>query len=66
LADRVVVNAEAIKRVLVADGYRPERIIVIPSRIICPPLRNGRRDLHQEFGLSLDDLLIGIVSPLIG
>ena len=29
--DRVVVNAEAIKRVLVADGYRPERIIGFPT-----------------------------------
>jgi len=65
LADRVVVNAEAIKRVLVADGYRPERIVVIPNGIICPPLRNGHdRDLHQEFGLSSDDLLIGIVSRI--
>ncbi|HET7910090.1 MAG TPA: glycosyltransferase, partial [Nitrospira sp.] len=65
LADRVVVNAEAIKRVLVADGYRPERIIVIPNGIICPPLPDGHdRSLHQEFGLSSEDVLIGVVSRI--
>ncbi|HKT33990.1 MAG TPA: glycosyltransferase [Nitrospira sp.] len=65
LADRVVVNAEAIKRLLVADGYRPERIVVIPNGIICPPLRSGQDwALHQEFGLSKDDVLIGVVSRI--
>ena len=65
LADRVVVNAEAIKRGLIADGYRPERIIVIPNGIICPPLRNSKAsELHQEFGLSPDDVLIGLVSRI--
>jgi L-malate glycosyltransferase len=65
LADRVVVNAEAIKRGLIADGYRPERIIVIPNGIICPPLRNYKDgELHQEFGLSPDDVLIGLVSRI--
>jgi glycosyltransferase involved in cell wall biosynthesis len=65
LADRVVVNAEAIKRGLIADGYRPERIIVVPNGIICPPLRNSKDgELHQEFGLSPDDMLIGLVSRI--
>ena len=65
LADRVVVNAEAIKRGLIADGYRPERIIVIPNGIICPPLRSFQDgELHQEFGLSPDDVLIGVVSRI--
>jgi glycosyltransferase involved in cell wall biosynthesis len=65
LADRVVVNAEAIKRLLVADGYRPERIVVIPNGIICPPLRSEQDGaLHQEFGLSKDDVLIGVVSRI--
>ena len=65
LADRVIVNAEAIKRGLVVEGYRPERITVIPNGIICPPLRaTPDRSLHQEFGLSPDDVLIGVVSRI--
>jgi glycosyltransferase involved in cell wall biosynthesis len=65
LADRIIVNAEAIKRGLVAEGYRPERITVIPNGILCPPIRNvHERALHQEFGLSPDDVLIGVVSRI--
>jgi len=65
LADGVIVNAEAIKRVLVADGYRAERITVVPNGIICPPLRTAQDySLHQEFGLSPDDVLIGLVSRI--
>jgi glycosyltransferase involved in cell wall biosynthesis len=65
LADRIIVNAEAIKRGLVLEGYRPERITVIPNGIICPPLKNSHeRALHQEFGLSPDDVLIGVVSRI--
>ncbi len=33
LADRVVVNAEAIKTWLVEQGFRPERILVIPNGV---------------------------------
>lgn len=65
LADRVVVNAEAIKRGLVEEGYRPERIIVIPNGIMCPPLKPAHEgSLHQELGLSPDDVLIGVVSRI--
>jgi len=65
LADGVVVNAEAIKRGLVTEGYRPERIVVVPNGIMCPPLRpTPDRALHQEFGLSSDDVLIGVVSRI--
>ena len=65
MADRVVVNAEAIKRTLVAEGYRPERITVIPNGIVCPPLRSDQdRLLHGEFGLSTNDALIGVVSRI--
>jgi glycosyltransferase involved in cell wall biosynthesis len=65
LADRIIVNAEAIKRGLVLEGYRPERITVIPNGIICPPIRSSHeRALHQEFGLSPDDVLIGVVSRI--
>ena len=65
LADRVVVNAEAIKRGLVAEGYRPERITVIPNGILCPPLKPAHeRPLHQELGLSPEDMLIGVVSRI--
>lgn len=65
MADRVIVNAEAIKRTLVAEGYRPERITVIPNGILCPPLRTDQDHLlHREFGLSTDDVLIGVVSRI--
>jgi len=65
MADRVVVNAEAIKRTLVAEGYRPERITVIPNGIVCPPLRSDQdRLLHREFGLSPNDVLIGVVARI--
>ena len=65
LADRVIVNAEAIKRTLVAEGYRQERITVIPNGILCPPLRSTPdRALHLEFGLSTSDVLIGVVSRI--
>jgi glycosyltransferase involved in cell wall biosynthesis len=65
LADRIIVNAEAIKRGLVVEGYQPDRIIVIPNGILCPPLRNIQdRALHQEFGLSPEDVLVGVVSRI--
>jgi glycosyltransferase involved in cell wall biosynthesis len=65
LADRVVVNAEAIKRTLVAEGYRPDRITVIQNGILCPPLGKDKDPfLRQEFGLSSDDILIGVVSRI--
>lgn len=65
LADRVVVNAEAIKRILVADGYCAERITVIPNGILCPALGSDEDGLfRQEFGLSADDVLIGVVSRI--
>jgi glycosyltransferase involved in cell wall biosynthesis len=65
LADRIVVNAEAIKRVLVEDGYQANRIAVIPNGIVCPPLRStGDRALHHEFGLLANDVLIGVVSRI--
>jgi|SRR5690242_10334464 glycosyltransferase involved in cell wall biosynthesis len=65
LADRIIVNAEAIKRTLMTEGYRPERITVIPNGILCPPLRSDQdRLLHKEFGLSPNDVLIGVVSRI--
>lgn len=65
LADRVIVNAEAIKRILVAEGYRRERITVIPNGILCPPLEKDKDPfLRQEFGLSVDDVLIGVISRI--
>ena len=65
MADRVIVNAEAIKRTLVAEGYRPERITVIPNGIVCPPLASDQGHLlHREFGLSTNDVLIGVVSRI--
>jgi len=65
LADRVIVNAEAIKRILVAEGYSSDRITVIPNGILCPTFVSDKdRFVRQEFGLSADDVLIGVVSRI--
>jgi glycosyltransferase involved in cell wall biosynthesis len=65
LADRVVVNAETIKRGLVEEGYPSEQIVVVHNGIICPPLKEGSdRMLHRQLGLSPNDVLIGVVCRL--
>ena len=62
LADRVVVNAETIKRGLVEEGYPPEQVVVVHNGIICPPIQDSDDHvLHRELGISPNDLLIGVV-----
>jgi L-malate glycosyltransferase len=66
LADRVVVNAEAIKRRLVADGYPQERITVIPNGIHLSRFTgngsNGR--FRHELGLPPHAPLVAVLSRL--
>lgn len=71
LADRVLVNAEAIREWLVEEGYARRRITVIPNGIdisrFAQPSRRGR--LHSQLALPLHVQLvaaIGRVSRLKG
>jgi glycosyltransferase involved in cell wall biosynthesis len=63
LADRILVNANAIKDWLVADGYDAGRITVIPNGIDLArfeqPALTG--SLHRELGLPRNAPLIGVV-----
>ena len=65
-ADRILVNADAVKDWLVNDGYDPSRIAVIPNGVDL-----GRFDaapeperLRRELGLPDDTPLIAVVSRL--
>jgi len=71
LADRVLVNANAIRDWLIADGYDADRITVIPNGIDLKrfeqPALTG--SLHSEFGLPVNAPLVGVVGrvkPLKG
>jgi glycosyltransferase involved in cell wall biosynthesis len=66
LADRVVVNADAVKEWLVRDGYAPEKIVVIPNGVDMSRF-NGRREpsrMRQELGLRGGGPLVAVVSRL--
>lgn len=66
LANRVVVNSEAIKQRLIAEGYPPQQITVIPNGIACSRFqRNGRGAImRRELGLSLHAPLVVVLSRL--
>lgn len=65
-AHRIVVNARAIERQLVAEGYDGRRIVVIPNgldaRRFRQPARSGR--LATTIGLPPDAPLVGVLSRL--
>jgi glycosyltransferase involved in cell wall biosynthesis len=61
-ADRVLVNATAIREWLVSDGYDADRISVIPNGIDLSRFEqaaDGR--LHADLGLTASTPLIGVV-----
>jgi glycosyltransferase involved in cell wall biosynthesis len=62
-ADRILVNAAAIKEWLVADGYDADRITVIPNGIDLSRFSRlgGRRQLHAELGLTADTPLVAVL-----
>jgi glycosyltransferase involved in cell wall biosynthesis len=66
LADCVLVNAEAVRERLIAEGYRPEKITVIKNGL--DPTRfaktNGDATLRREFGLAPRAPLVAVVSRL--
>ena len=63
LADRIVVNANAIKDRLVAEGYDGSRICVIPNGIDLARFDQPRATgcIHRELGLPANAPLIGVV-----
>jgi glycosyltransferase involved in cell wall biosynthesis len=71
LADRILVNANAIKDWLVSDGYPANRITVIPNGIDLSRFEQPVTvdSLHNEFHFRADAPLIGVVGrvkPLKG
>lgn len=67
LADALVVNAETIKRKLIAEGHRSDRITVIPNGIDVEQYRHlgpkGR--IRQELGVSPHAPLVGVIARLV-
>jgi len=66
LADCVVVNAEAVRRWLVADGFRPERIVVIPNGVDLArfPPAAPRPGLRGELNLPPEAPVLAVLSRL--
>jgi glycosyltransferase involved in cell wall biosynthesis len=66
LADVVLVNAEAIRRWLVADGYAADRIAVIHNGVSIGAFRrrDGGRRLRDELGVPHDAPIVGMLSRL--
>jgi glycosyltransferase involved in cell wall biosynthesis len=66
LADRIVVNAEAVKDWLVREGYDPAKIVVIPNGVdltrYSGPRQPGR--IATELGLPATTPLVAVVSRL--
>ena len=66
LADGIVVNAEVVRRQLVAQGYAPEKIHVIHNGVDLAGLAadGERSDIRPELGLPKDAPLVAVVSRL--
>jgi L-malate glycosyltransferase len=65
LADAVLVNADAIKRGLVAEGYDAGRIAVIGNGISVPPPRAGARTRWAELGVPEGSPVVAVLSRLV-
>jgi glycosyltransferase involved in cell wall biosynthesis len=67
LAHRIVVNAEAVRQNLIADGYDPGKIVVIRNGIDLSRFRSLRRDgrLRQQLGLPPRAPLVAAFARLI-
>jgi glycosyltransferase involved in cell wall biosynthesis len=66
LADCVLVNADAVRDWLIADGYDESRIVLVPNGVDLSRFDNlpDRRRLRHELGLAPDTPLVGVVSRL--
>lgn len=67
LADRIAVNAEAVRQHLIADGHDAEKITVIRNGIDLSKFhsRRGGGQLRQEFGLPPHSPLVAVCSRMI-
>lgn len=66
-ADLIISNSEAGRAYHVAQGYFPGRMTVIANGIDVgrfKPDAEGRRDLRAEWGIGLDERLVGLVGRL--
>jgi glycosyltransferase involved in cell wall biosynthesis len=66
LADCVLVNAEAIRETLIAEGYRPETIVVIRNGIMMSRFEKVEQGaaMRSELGLAADAPLVLVFSRL--
>jgi glycosyltransferase involved in cell wall biosynthesis len=66
LADRVLVNAEAVRRSLISEGYAPYKIVRIPNGIDISPFQAYRRraGLRQELGVPEGVPVVAVLSRL--
>ena len=66
LADRVLVNAEAVKQWLLGDGYDPANIVEIPNGVDLNryTVSGDRAALRRSLGLASDARLVAVVSRL--
>ncbi|NWF71540.1 MAG: GT4 family glycosyltransferase PelF [Nitrospirae bacterium] len=65
-ADGVIVNAEAIKSALIAEGYAAERIIVIHNGIHCRALPSSaeKKAIRHTLNVPAEGPLIGVVARI--
>lgn len=63
MADCVLVNANAVEQWLVGEGYRAEKIRVIPNGIAFQP-PDAPAGIRREFALPDDSRLIGVICRL--
>jgi glycosyltransferase involved in cell wall biosynthesis len=66
LADRVITSAEAIRRMVVAAGVAPERVVAMPAGIDLAAFPFGRRAPDLRAALGLTPPVIGSVAMLRG
>ena len=66
LADKVLVNAEAVKSWLVSDGYHPDRLHVIPNGVDVMRFAEAPRSgsLHSELGVPADAPLVAVIGRI--
>lgn len=65
MADLVLVNAEAIRRWLIADGYDPARIAIVGNGIDFRRFQDTGGDLRAELGLPDGTPIVLLVSRLV-
>lgn len=67
LYDRVVAISEGIRRVLLAEGVAPERVVCVPSSVDPAPYAHAceRAWFHAEFALPPAARVLGVIAQLI-